>query len=205
MIKLIKIKAQTLKNIINNSQVINHDTLGKPKTLYSSDQNLIYKIYRKLSHRPFKKSPSRRTRRFIKNSLKFKSFGIYAPEVTAWLYCPKEKTYCIAYERLPGNTFKEYFAKHPSQELIKALAKTVHTLHAKNIYFRAGHADNYIYHDRKIGIIDIDNCRFYQHLNQRRKLKNLNYIREHALENQYPLFNDEQWQYFLDCYATFRQ
>ena len=76
-------------------------------------------------------------------------------------------------------------------------------LHKANIYFRAGHLDNYLQDEGRFSMIDVDNAKFQISIRQR--AKNLSYMYTHAISNKLYFFENYDFDRFIAEYLEAAQ
>lgn len=136
---------------------------------------------------------------FVKNALCLKKLNIIAPFPMRCFYCSELDCYGVVYNLLPGKTMYEALHEQGSA-IIPKWAAFVGELHEKNVYFRAGHARNYLLmDDGQIGLIDIDNLRFG--MSFRRCVKNLKYLFDHAKRTGEYSFTPSDVELFMEHYC----
>lgn len=136
---------------------------------------------------------------FINNAKRLKKKGVQTIEPLTWSWCSSKKYEVITYKPLPGKTVYEVIRDEQDWSILPVFASYIASLHQKKIYFRAGHADNYLVQPNKqFALIDVDNTRFS--ISLRRRAKNLAYIVDHANRNFKELFQRCSFSEFLEAY-----
>lgn len=136
---------------------------------------------------------------FIRNAACLKKKGIKTIEPLTWFWCSQKKYEVVTYTPLPGKTIYETIRDEKDWSIMPSFASYVAFLHQKKIYFRAGHADNYLVQPNKqFALIDVDNTRFV--ISLRRRAKNLAYIVDHANRNFRELFQRYSFSEFMETY-----
>jgi hypothetical protein len=124
---------------------------------------------------------------FVRHAERFQALGLRVIKPIEWYRCKAAMQDVVVYPALPGNSVYELAYGEKGLAILKPFMEYVAHLHHLKVYFRAGHADNYLVTpDGEFALIDMDNARF--HINMRRRAKNLSYILDHARRNHKDLY-----------------
>ncbi|OGT31438.1 MAG: hypothetical protein A3E87_03680 [Gammaproteobacteria bacterium RIFCSPHIGHO2_12_FULL_35_23] len=191
--------ASALEKVLSNTKTLRVNKEGKIKVSLSMDGQSIIKcfyFYHKGFYRRYCKTIAGE---FIANASQLLARDILTVFPSAWYRCLESHCDVIIYPILQGQTVKEIIDETNDFTVLSTLANYIAKLHHKNIYFRAGHLDNYLLRsDNNFAIIDIDNLRFS--LSLRKIAKNLVFIYRHSLENEQKYFLIYGFNRFLDNY-----
>ena len=106
------------------------------------------------------------------------------------LYCPQRKIHIIEYQPLDGEMLRGKLKESTDDKLFNLTARFIAELHRKGIYFRSLHFENIIYHEHKLGLIDIADMKIYPRplsraLRQRNFQHFMRYAADAALINHF--------------------
>ncbi|MCK5697404.1 MAG: hypothetical protein KAI02_04525 [Gammaproteobacteria bacterium] len=143
------------------------------------------------------------SQQFVRNAEKIQHRGFITSVPKVWYRCDERQVELVIYDFLPGITIYNTIAETGSTDILKSFATYIAQVHKANIYFRAGHLNNYLQDKGEFSIIDVDNVRF--HLSIRQRAKNLSYLQSHAFSNQLYFFNDYDFKHFVNQYLAMAQ
>ena len=136
------VTAQELENWLTSGKVLEKDARG-PKVV-ALDNNLFLKIFHTRKP-PLLARLRPAARRFLNNARLLNGLGVATPTITDifWLEKDKGLSGCL-YRPLPGISLEALFQRTPEalQAALPDLARFIHTLHRKHIYFRSLHLGN---------------------------------------------------------------
>jgi len=152
------ISSNELDQLIDSAELIIADSMG-PKVMKLDNGNIIKLFRRKrlLSSAMFAPYAVR----FTNNAFKLKALDIPTITPLALLYCRQRKMHVIEYQPLEGELLRGLLKKSSDDKLFKLTAEFIAELHNNGIYFRSLHFENVIYHDNRLGLIDIADMKIY--------------------------------------------
>ena len=99
--------------------------------------------------------------RFIANAGKLASHGVNVPKIISHQRIAGSHVHLVRYTGLEGTSIRELLETDPSAVDIPSLARYIHGLHEKGIFFRAIHLGNIIQmSDDEFGLIDFTDVKF---------------------------------------------
>ena len=99
--------------------------------------------------------------RFIANAGKLASHGVNVPKIIRHQRINGSHVHLVRYTALEGTSIRELLETAPSEVDIPSLARYIHGLHERGIFFRAIHLGNIIrMSDEKFGLIDFTDVKF---------------------------------------------
>jgi len=199
-LKRVNITANELENLLASATVIRRDRRNGVKVALDEKNQCIIKTFDLSRKSKMRRKPLFSVAgNFIKNATQLRKKGISTIQPSIWLWCKENHYEVVTYPLLPGTDIYATLRKDKDASVLKLLAKYIADLHAKNIYFRAGHSENYLLQDEnQLAIIDIDNLRFS--INLRRRGKNLAYLYWHSQVNYPECFAEYTFHDFLKDY-----
>lgn len=145
--------------LVSSAELIVADRIG-PKVMKLPNDNLL-KIFRR-KHLISSALFAPYAVRFVNNAFRLKELGIRCIQPVKIVHCTKNNTYAVEYEPLEGELLRGILQTADNRQLINKTAQFIAELHRKGVYFRSLHFENVIYHDGKLGLIDIADMKIYQ-------------------------------------------
>jgi tRNA A-37 threonylcarbamoyl transferase component Bud32 len=198
ILKQSKISAHQFNELLSTCKLIRNNKYNQPKVGLFEEKKEIIKFFWLDRKSFFRRNIYTVSRQLVCNAEKIHRLGFVTTLPKAWYRCDEKQVEVVIYDFLPGITIYETIAAAHSCEILKPFAAYVAKVHAANIYFRAGHLDNYLQDDGHFSIIDVDNARFS--LSIRQRAKNLSYMYTHATENKLDFFETYDFNRFIDEY-----
>jgi RIO-like serine/threonine protein kinase len=163
-VKLERLSAAQLSDLLNNSRIIEQDSFGAKVARLNNGQFL--KILRRKKN--WKANEVAKVKLFCKNALALKAKGIHTLEPQQILQIAELQKAAVIYQPLSGTPLRSALATIDStaeaEKMIEKLAQFIHILHQRGIYFRSLHADNILVtDDGDFGLIDILDMQFSKH------------------------------------------
>ena len=187
LLPITAISAEKLDQLIASAELIVADLMG-PKVMQLDNGNMIKLFRRKrlLSSALFAPYAVR----FTNNAYKLKTLDIPTITPVELFYCPQRKIHIIEYQPLDGEMLRGQLKESTDDKLFNLTARFIAELHRKGIYFRSLHFENIIYHEHKLGLIDIADMKIYPRplsraLRQRNFQHFMRYAADAALINRF--------------------
>lgn len=200
-LKRLKISGAELDKLFDNVDVICRNRHDFIKVAIDRPSQTIIKSFDLSRKNFFRRHVISAARNFIKNAKKLKDKGVKTIQPLSWYWCPERGYEVISYVSLPGKTLYDLAKNKINTNVFPLLAAYVAELHAKRIYFRAGHPGNYLLQEgNQFALIDIDNTRFS--LSLRRRAKNLAFLYEHSTCNAEGCFSAYSPSKFVQDYFS---
>jgi len=181
------ITAEVFDQRVTSAELIVADQIG-PKVMGLDNGNIIKLFRRKRVISSAMFAPY--AVRFINNAFRLKELDIPTITPLEIQHCPQRKTHIVEYQPLPGELLRGQLQKDNNKSLFQQTAEFIAELHNKGIYFRSLHFENVVYHDGRLGLIDIADMKIYrkplsESLRQRNFQHFLRYPADAELINHY--------------------
>ncbi len=116
--------------------------------------------------------------RFIQNAQKLLKLGIPTPKISAYLFEPVTGRRIVRYAPLPGLSVRDALHADEASFTWRDIARFLHSIHEKGVYFRSIHLGNIIDLDHSnFGLIDFTDVTFYRSpIPLKRRAHNIHFI-----------------------------
>jgi tRNA A-37 threonylcarbamoyl transferase component Bud32 len=151
--------AESFDDLTASAELIVADKAG-PKVMQLDNGNMIKLFRRKRLISSALFAPY--AVRFCNNAFRLKELHIPTITPVEIHHCQQRQMHLVEYEPLPGELLRGRLQTGKDNALFVKTAKFIAELHNKGVYFRSLHFENIVYHDGRLGLIDIADMKIYR-------------------------------------------